>query len=623
MTRFYSGFFTRKTNLAQIFLRPQNINKKVHPKITLPAVNPLENLETISRNKLSLLLDPALFEIREELQRDKGIDLVVELKQDNSYTNFRFAVQLKSSNSTIPNTDKSLSFPVDVTNINYLMNYGLPSYYIFYDHQTSTFYIEPVHKVFQSLLQKYQPEKLPHQFSVRFTEVLTPESIAKIYTATLENGMMLRNLNVHLSLASNSTSQTTGILIDNDNQVYSVEQNIAFIDYYGFQLLNRHEYGRIIEIEQRTHPRAAVSGTFNFVCGMAYFQHANVLKAFEFLKAAQLGSADFDFHKKSMLAYTFLQAKYMLGMIGDVEYRKEITDLMESEDLCSYLRVEKAYTSFFEDSDTLEARTEVLQKELLQLIVEQPDISGLRIRCYSILLEIEGKSLLQSLHHNAVLLCGRVEDLFLTTTFKQWKQLDVKHVARLMSLLKYSMENQSFLAVGNIACEISAWEYQKIYIFHTLRNWDQQSMSIKGTVSEENIRSLEKLADKLIGVIDGYKTLENKENMFYALAHRFELLHLAGKLDEANAVATEMQSIIDKHDLNGLKRNLQNLLKGDLRHTQFMTMFTAKIRDIYRVAENSGINYFRRPMSEKEAKWIESDIEWPKHLFFELYFPPR
>jgi len=68
-------------------------------KIDLPLSNSKEDLETISRNRLSLLFDSKLFELRPEVQRDKGIDLIVEIKHDGNYTNFRFAVQLKSTAS--------------------------------------------------------------------------------------------------------------------------------------------------------------------------------------------------------------------------------------------------------------------------------------------------------------------------------------------------------------------------------------------------------------------------------------------------------------------------------------------------------------------------------------------
>lgn len=155
-----------------------------------------------------MLFAPALFEVRQELQRDKGIDYTVELKQDDSYTNFRFALQLKSTTSKEANNDQSISYPVDVSNINYLLNYGMPAYYVLYDHRTDIFYFEQVHVVLLSLIEKYHPRKFPNQFTVRFSKLLTPETIKEIYQDILKSSLLLRRVNEHRGLSSALAKQS-------------------------------------------------------------------------------------------------------------------------------------------------------------------------------------------------------------------------------------------------------------------------------------------------------------------------------------------------------------------------------------------------------------------------------
>jgi hypothetical protein len=70
----------------------------------LPKVNPNENLETISTNFFRPLFSTDKFEIRSETTKDKGIDFHIELKKETDpgnwvYTHYRFAVQLKASES--------------------------------------------------------------------------------------------------------------------------------------------------------------------------------------------------------------------------------------------------------------------------------------------------------------------------------------------------------------------------------------------------------------------------------------------------------------------------------------------------------------------------------------------
>ena len=75
----------------------------------LPFVSPEESLETISSNNFKPLFDVNRFEIRSEFFRDKGIDFQIEIKKSSRYTNFRFAVQLKSTQTKKPNKDTSIS----------------------------------------------------------------------------------------------------------------------------------------------------------------------------------------------------------------------------------------------------------------------------------------------------------------------------------------------------------------------------------------------------------------------------------------------------------------------------------------------------------------------------------
>lgn len=599
------------------------MKKNTSRKPLLPLSSSAEGLETISRNKLSLLFSPALFEVRQEMQRDKGIDLVIELKQESAYTNFRFAVQLKSTASTRANNDQSLSYPVDVANINYLLNYGMPAYYILYDHATDIFYFEQAHKVFQALIKKYSPDKFPNQFKVNFSKQLESESIKEIYQATLENGLLLRRLNVHLNLSPALTKHPSGIVIDNENEVYSVEQNLEFINHYGLVLLNRAEYKRIIEIEQRTHPRTATSPIFNLVCGVSYFQQGSLFKAIEFLKAAQTDSSFFEPAIRSMLAYTFLQAKHLIGLMEEADFKKEVAELLQTEGLGSYLELEKTYADFIESKE--KDATKILQNKLLALIAEEPDNRSLRTRAYSVILEIEQKQLLHYLALNFVMLCGRVPDLLATNTYKKWKEVDDLHSKRLQTLLKYCLETQYFLGFCNIAIEISEWSYQKLFTLYILKNWDSETLIVKGKLDDEELRILDREVQRIDQIITRYEDLEHRENIVHTLNLKYEILNFAGRSDEANAVVAQITALIDRHDMNALKSNHRSLVNGNSRYGKFLTSFTQHMNNIYRVAKNSGIGkYFQQPIPSeylKHTEFLEKELKWIDGDFFEMNFP--
>jgi hypothetical protein len=68
-------------------------------------------------------------------------------------------------------------------------------------------------------------------------------------------------------MQSENERPVTGFVIDELQDVYSVEQNIAFIEQVGHHLLNQHALPQIIDIEQRSHPRGRASAIFNMICG--------------------------------------------------------------------------------------------------------------------------------------------------------------------------------------------------------------------------------------------------------------------------------------------------------------------------------------------------------------------
>ena len=123
----------------------------------LPKRSIQEELEQLSRDKLRPLFSQELFLIREETVRDKGIDLSIELKYKNVHTNFRFIVQLKATQSKEANTDGSYSFQIDTSNIQYLLNGGLPAYYITYVKQNDCFYFENLQDFVNRICQNEKP----------------------------------------------------------------------------------------------------------------------------------------------------------------------------------------------------------------------------------------------------------------------------------------------------------------------------------------------------------------------------------------------------------------------------------------------------------------------------------
>ncbi|MFC0514492.1 DUF4365 domain-containing protein [Mucilaginibacter angelicae] len=170
------------------------MNEKNSGQMRLPNINPHEELETVSRSRLNQVLPVSNFELRDELQRDKGIDITGELKAGGSYTNYRFIVQLKASAVLKANTDGSYSYALDVANINYLMNAGMPAFYMLYHAQEDRFYYISVVKVYEEL-KKTHIGTLPFSYTTRFSRHLDEAAAQGIYNEVWEWGNSLSKFN--------------------------------------------------------------------------------------------------------------------------------------------------------------------------------------------------------------------------------------------------------------------------------------------------------------------------------------------------------------------------------------------------------------------------------------------
>lgn len=570
----------------------------------LPLSSMQENLETVSRNKLALLFDPVHFEVRPEPVRDKGIDLAIEIKQNGYYTNFRFAIQLKATNRAKVNKDGSRSISVQVSNINYLMNSGMPTYYVLYDAALDQFYCEPAAQVFQTLMKAYPQQKLPKQFSVRFQNLFTTVLIETIYNDTLESGMLLRKI-------MPKARQGKGLLVDEDNEVYTVEQNIAFIETFGYLLMNNKDFGRIIEIEQRTHPRTKASPMFNMICGISYYQRADLFKAIELLKEAQKGIDSLDQQGKTMVRYTLLHAKNLLGILSREDFKKAISAVMEDAQPNSFLQLERAHQAFEtgigNDIDLLCSYYEAVE----QIIEDDIDVADVRIKGYSQLLSSTGKLMLHELTLNYSFTIGRKNDPLHSKISVEWNRLYQQHQQKLDALINFAIGQKNFMSTSNLILDKAKWTYRAIFHHYTFSHWDAGAQQVAGELDDADANALLAQIEVIGKVIQTYEVLHHWENKYFALLHKYQLQHLLDQLEECAVTAAQMHEIILEHELNGLKESYNSLINGDTEHEKFITIFTEKRRAIDQVAKNSGIEKFiYADISEEMSAILNRNTKW-------------
>jgi len=602
--------------------KPNFDNSENRGKIKLPMSSSAEDLETISRYKLPSLFDPRYFELRPEHQRDKGIDFLVELKEDGAYTNFRFAVQLKSSGSAKVNKDNSISYPIEVSNINYLLNYPMPAYYILYDHTQDHFYYEEVIQVFLALNNKYKSGNYPDHFNFHFKENLTQDVIAQIYKKSLSSGNLLRSLIPHIDFSLSNPTGANGIVIDQDNVVSTIEENIKCIELLGFGLLNNSDFNTIIKMEQRAHPRKEVSVIFNLICGVAYFYKGKSYKAIDFLRLAQKKEAQLAPMLRSMLNYTILQVKHHIGILDKEEFQAGTKSVLEGEDIGSFLEIQKAWKSLQEGPGDGSSRLKNFYTAIQAILVNEPGNARARGVAYSMVLKAEFKFLINDLNKNLFFATGSGKPSLKTKIYETWNLLEGKYYKRLDELVQFVMEAKDFQSSSNLARIRIEWHYQKAYISHFHDNWSFKSLQSKGVVNE----SLRKKLLNDCGFIDSvtalFKNLEQDDTIIMFLMLKYKLLMFLKEHKLAAPLKDFIYNLIEEHDYEILKGSFDLLTSGEFPHIHYQNDVLERLKHIHLLAQKEGIEKY---LIDQDANHLNetdhAEIKWTVDEFMPLDIP--
>nr|WP_314898253.1 DUF4365 domain-containing protein [uncultured Flavobacterium sp.] len=585
----------------------------------LPKVNPNENLETISNNFFRPLFCTDKFEIRSETTRDKGIDFHIELKKENTpgnwvYTNYRFAVQLKATESVKANKDGSFTLQIDSSNINYLLNNGMPAFYVLYHKPTQSFYFENV-SIFLAVLHQKEPDwSKKEKHALRFSKILDDDAIEAIYQQTFANGILLRRINQYLKIPS-PADKLQGILIDHNNEVYSVAENIEYIDQFGADLINNHYFNYIIEIEQRTHPRNNATPRFNLYSGIAYFQRGNIYKAMDLLKIAEKHSDNFDNGVQAALAYTLLNGKYLLGIITKEEYDTEIQKINDRKETGTYFQIEKAFDELSSNkSNTSEGLATFY--DTMKNILEYEKNNQIRIIAYNKIISAESTILFHDLTSNFSYFIGRVKSPLKTRTYLEWLELEGKFLRQIDSLAESAHKCNFQIGIANLIIVRIKWNYEKALHTHYLSNWNKRSFDLSKALDEKTRKQLIFDCQQLDKIAESYDAMEFRENMLSCYILEYQILHFLQRDEQAADLHTKILNFTNAYEFAGLQKEYELIFTGNTAHQQFVNKYTAHINQIQDTTSRNGIDIYS-PLDEN----FNFDPTWSIKDFFEFSFP--
>lgn len=569
-------------------------------KMKLPNSNEQEELEQLSKDKLRPLFDLKKFQIREEVYRDKGIDLDVELKFNGKHTNFRFLIQLKATDTIEQNADGSYSKSIETSNIHYLLNSGKPSYYILYHNPTEEFYHSNINDFLKMIVNGTKDWEEQDTNTLRFNIVMDGKALEDIYNNVLERGKNMRRINEKIALSAKDNFGKMSINNENLN-FYDEGELRDKLEQFGLGLINEGNSRLVINASNLISKNLCLKEPkFNLVLAIAHYNTGNMLAALSALKESgkylgKLNNEDLSLHR-----YFTAAVKYSLGLLNSQEYAEIMDSIEESSFIQYYIEIDKLGRKHTDSTDNYSLKTYKLE---LDKFLNQTDVPNTIInlanteyyKYWSLDLNIRNLQ-------NSMLLSKDVYN---------------SHVIEAgQKILKQLDEIQSFHET-TINKMVEDKDYFNYWLLDTHRiNYHFESFLIDTIVygvKESNTEGVEFLLGEIRKIKHKYEQIGHIENQVVCMTHEFEMLEFLKKEDELKKLEDEITGLLELYELRDFKRRFDLMKNGSTK--------SRRLQDFYEESKNNYDDTVRKvkKYTDKVAALDEKDTKRQNLLPKEIY----
>lgn len=568
----------------------------------LPKVNPNEELEDLSNNRFVPHFDVRDFEIRKEPGRDKGIDFRIEIKKNGLYTGFRFLIQLKATEKIERNADNSISISIDTSNINYLLNTGLPAYYCLYFKPDDIFLYENVNEFVKRLSESHRDWEHQESHTLRLCEPLAEKAVRGMYDRAYDRGLCLRKLNQQLAESFSLVSEK--IIVDSKLDVVSDSEIRKLVEAIGLKLTNEARSIDVINMHERGSQQIATTAKYNMVVGIAYYYTGELVKSLNFLKTALRLKVELTSELLEHLLLFDITVRFALGMISKEEYDSRLSALANSVHVRYYILIQKEKELYLRSSDPdVDKRYEEFIKAM-EDILNAPDANEnikLLVKCELIL--YEGSKINMDFARGI-------------STVKAYESVIGFSRQLRNDMLSEILQRRSAWALKANDMRKSALNSQNLFVFyHVLTNeskvnyefdvyTDLINFGDQANFTSPNGARLEQLDNILIslGHIERYfESISHIDNSCVALSLQYEVLHFKGDLVAAEKIISKLSEIIETYDYKDFKKKFDLLKSGGTTHEKFAKFYN----DIASQSSQKQDEY--ESMVREMKEWDESD----------------
>lgn len=538
-------------------------------KMKLPKSSEQEELEQLSKDKLRPLFEHKLFEVREETYRDKGLDLLIELKYKESYTNFRFLVQLKATKTKKQNLDGSYSWQIDTSNIQYLLNSGQPAYYICYVKEKDIFLYQQLNNFVTEISSKNSVWNNQETHTLRISKILNPESIADIYTKVKRRCQLSRELVEKLDIKGKN-DKSTKISISDEYKVIDETSIVNLVEKIGFTIINEGRSKEVVLLNEKV-SNDIKSPLYNLIVGVAHYYTSHLFDSLAFFQKAKRQKNELGKDLAENLEYFDTTIKFSLGLIDENKYQKIIESLKDSEHLKYYINLEnikhRYFKSLFSDDGF-----EIFKTELNEVINNNKINSNIKFIAKCDYLLYWGKKINMDFFQST----SRLNSL--GNQFKGIQEQRIKSANYFISRNKdwslycQELDKEIYQEKDFFAFNMSTLNQAKVrFELIVLSEIIQEYSGNENIVKDE--KTLLIILENLKTVSNNYRGIQHIENLLASLSAQYEIYHYMQKDDESNKVAKEMINLAEFHDLKESKTKIGFLLNGGTIQEQLLTLF--------------------------------------------------
>jgi hypothetical protein len=376
---------------------------------SLPAADDNSVLQAQSFKALENALPADRFVLRPEPPPDAGVDWCVELRIGGRYTGMKAHIQVKATANLKVNTDGSVSYSADVSNINYLLSGSSPLYVVYLAEECELRYAWVWDEV--NRIQKENPDwKGQKTVTLRFTALLDEAGLQDVHDRICREARLDREFHDLLSRAE-VTEKTIHVNLK-ESKVTDPDEIRELLLRGGMTLVSSGQAVGVLEVTDKLSyadkklPRLLLIRAFA-ECSLGHYQMASGYVAEATVRANELSEFD-----RLFLGLLRDVCDYQAGRITRSEYIQRQKDLSEKDDGEFGLsrRIAYLWEALLEDVTCQGIATHLprLQAVVCQVLDSKGCSDNLRIQARTALLYGEGVRFSQKFSHDLAMLQVRM-----------------------------------------------------------------------------------------------------------------------------------------------------------------------------------------------------------------------